>query len=175
MLDDESPDKPSKSERKRQMLALQKIGEQLLEVPEREWSRLGMPENLVEALQLAGRIKSREGKRRQLQYVGKLMRQIDTAAIEAFLQERQAGHQQKLRRFHALEKLRDALIEGDAEPEQVLAEYPQADRSQLAQLVRGARKEQQREQAPRSARKLFRYLRELEELQEHEAGLNRDA
>ncbi len=173
MPDSHDVDKPSKSELKRQMLALQKLGEQLLTLPRGELDRLALPDQLVDALLLAQRIKSREGRRRQLQYIGKLMRTIDAEPIQRVIEQRETGHREKNQQFHALEQLRDTLIAGDnADLDQALTSYPHADRSRLSQLVRTARKERDREQAPRAARKLFHYLRELEELQQHEATAN---
>jgi ribosome-associated protein len=172
MPDRELQEQISKSERKRQMLALQKLGVQLLKLSAKEWQQLALPDTLQEALELAQRIKNPEGKRRQLQYIGKLMRQIDAEPVEEYLRLREAGHQHKVRRFQALEQLRDDLIEARVSPEQVIVDYPQAERSQLGQLLRTARKERERQQSPRAARKLFRYLRELDELRQHEAAID---
>jgi ribosome-associated protein len=169
-FNDENPELPSKSELKRQMLALQKLGEQLLDLPQKELDNLILPEQLMDALMLAKRIKNREGKRRQLQYIGKLMRTIDAEAIRQKLQQRDQLDQQKNSQFHALEQLRDELISsGITAVEQVLIRYPDADRSRLKQLLRSAVKEKQQQQPPKSARKLFRYLRELDELQQQSA------
>jgi ribosome-associated protein len=166
-MPDNNPDdlqQPSKSERKRQMLALQKLGEQLLCYSPAEWDNMALPEPLTEALLLANRIKSREGRRRQLQYIGKLMRSVDAEAISQQLRQRQQGDQQKIRQFHSLERLRDQLInDGPPAVERTLERFPQAQRSRLKQLVRTAIKEQQRQQPAKAARKLFHYLRELAE------------
>ena len=169
-FDDENLELPSKSELKRQMLALQKLGEQLLALPQKELDSLALPEQLMDALMLAKRIKNREGKRRQLQYIGKLMRNIDAEHIRQKLLQRDQLDQQKNHQFHALEQLRDELVSnGVTAVEPVLGRYPDADRSRLKQLVRSAVKETQLQQPPKSARKLFRYLRELEELQQQSA------
>lgn len=155
---------PSKSELKRQMTELQKLGEQLLQLQPRELEDMQLAEPLMEAVLLARRINSREGKRRQLQYIGKLMRSIDAEPIRLQLLQREQGHQQINRQFHQLEQLRDQLIgNGVSEIDSVIARFPSADRTRLGQLVRAARKEQEQQQAPKSARKLFRYLRELAE------------
>ena len=148
------------------MLALQKLGEQLLHLPQKELDNMALPEQLMDALQLAGRINNREGRRRQLQYIGKIMRRIDAEPIRQRLLQREQGEQEKNHQYHLLEQLRDDLIsEGMPMIEQALHRFPAADRTRLSQLVRSARKEKQRQQPPKSARNLFRYLRELAQFQ----------
>ncbi len=157
-------EKLSKSAMKRQMTELQELGEQLLTLSPAELEQVPLPENLREALTLARRIKAREGRRRQLQFIGKLMRSIDAEPIRRYLLERERGQQQAQRRFHQLEQMRDRLVDnGPGEIEQVIARFPDADRTRLGQLVRNAARERERQQPPSSARKLFRYLRELDE------------
>ena len=115
-------------------------------------------------LRNARRIKAHGGRRRQLQYIGKLMRTLDTAPIReaiAFRQQQENTHTQI---FHRLEGLREALIDdGDAALARVLEDYPAADRQHLRRLARQARTERETRQPPRAARALFRYLRELQE------------
>jgi ribosome-associated protein len=160
-------DGPSKSAVKRQMSELQKLGEQLLPLPQRTLDKMQLPEQLMEAVLLAKRIKHREGRRRQLQYIGKIMRGIDAEPIRQFLLQREQGDQQRNRQFHELEKLRDTLLEqGVTGLELVITRYPHAERSRLAQLARAAHKEHTLQQPPKSARKLFRYLRELAEFED---------
>ena len=131
---------------------------------------MALPEPLVDALMLAKRIKNREGKRRQLQYIGKLMRNIDAEPIRQQLLQRDQLDQQKNQQFHALEQLRNELVDGGLSAvETALVRYPDADRSRLKQLLRSAAKEKQLQQPPKSSRKLFRYLRELEQLQQQNA------
>lgn len=155
---------PSKSELKRQMSALQKTGERLVNLSQVELARVPMPEELDEAITTARRIKSREGLRRQLQYIGKVMRRIDCSEIEAALAAIDEGQRSMAREFHALEALRDKLAEGD---KQALAEaidrYPHCDRQHLRQLQQNAAKDKQKEKNTGASRKLFRYLRELHE------------
>lgn len=154
--------KPSKSERKREMLALQVLGEQLLELAPRELQRVALSEELLEAVQLANRLKSREGKRRQLQYIGKLMRDIDPEPLRLFLEQRRQGQRQLASEFHGLEKLRDELLtEGDQAIDRFMMNYPGTDRAHLRQLVRAARQERSGEGSGRCARKLFRHIKEL--------------
>ena len=106
---------PSKSELKRQMAALQKTGERLVNLSNVELARIPLPDELDEAISTARRIKSREGLRRQLQYIGKVMRRIDCSEIEAALAAIDEGQRSMAREFHALEALRDRLTDGSKE------------------------------------------------------------
>ena len=158
-------ERPSKSERKREMLALQELGEAIVALSDGEFATIPLEGLLLEAIQLARRLPLGEGRRRQLQYVGKLMRKVDTAPLAAAYEELQNGRQQRNQAFHQLEALRDRLLaEGvDAMP-LVLERYPEADRQHLRQLITAATKERDAGKPPAAARKLFRYLRDLAEL-----------
>ncbi|UTW46498.1 ribosome-associated protein [bacterium SCSIO 12696] len=154
----------SKSELKRDMLELQQLGETLVELPEKQLEKVTLPDNLSEAVELARRLKHREGRRRQLQYIGKLMRDIEVDEIrqqlEQFDQQSRAFRQQ----FHQLEHWRDRLIaEGDGALNEWVSEYPQTDRQQIRQLIRQAQKEQSQQKPPAASRKLFKVLREVSE------------
>jgi ribosome-associated protein len=154
--------RPSKSERKREMQALQELGEAIVGLSEGELASIPLEGLLAEAIATARRITSHEGLRRQMQYIGKLMRESDTAAIEAAYQELQNGRQLLNQRFHLLEQLRDRLIEaGPNGMNEVLVDYPDADRQHLRQLIISAAKEKEQQKPPAAARKLFKYLREL--------------
>jgi ribosome-associated protein len=160
----DQPETPSKSRRKRNMLELQKLGEELLAFSDSALRQMGLPEPLFEALQRARRIKAHGGRRRQLQYLGKLMRELDTAPVRAAIASRRQQETAHTRAFHRLEVLRERLIE-EGEPclAGVLREYPAADATQLRRLTRQARAERESSQPPRAARALFRYLRELQD------------
>jgi ribosome-associated protein len=165
----ETPDRPSKSEQKRRMHALQELGAALVPLPESELRRLGLPDRLLEAVLAAKTISARGGRKRQLQYIGKLMRQLDPEPIRAALTARALAARRERFQLHELEDLRDRLLEeGDAALAAVLARFPEADRQQLRQLLRAARQERQRGAPPRAARELFRHLRLLQ--REAEAG-----
>lgn len=162
--DDDSHEAPSKSARKREAHAQQALGEKLLAIPEAEWPALAVPAELAEALRAALRIHARGGRRRQLQYIGKLMRRIDSEAIATALARRAERQAEQTRDFHRLEQWRDRLLdEGDAALAELLDAFPAADRQHLRQLVRNAQREQAAQKPPRAARLLFRYLRELAE------------
>lgn len=158
----EEDSKKSKSQLKREMTALQELGETLVKLSDRDLQRVPVDEDLKTEILKARLIRQREGRRRQLQYIGKLMRAIDCTPIEAALQQMAAGNRAEARQFHALEDLRDELIANtDGALESAMHTYPHADRQHLRQLVRNAQHEQAADKPPTSARKLFRYLREL--------------
>lgn len=166
MADSEYDDlPPSKSQRKRDMHALQDLGRQLLEANARTLEECQLPEQLLDALAEYHQLPNAHGARkRQLQFIGRLMRDIDVAHIRDVLDRtgQHAAHEQ--RRFHDLERKRDALVAGDDQVmEQIIAETPEIDIQHFRQLVRQSRKEQAAGKPPATARKLFRYLRELSE------------
>lgn len=151
----------SKSQLKREAHALQKLGVALLEIPEEEWLKLELPDNLTAALREAKRLHARGAHKRQLQYIGKLMRGIDPQPIEQYFEEQRLKARRITQQQHALEDWRDRMIEqGDAAIEEYLGEHPEADRQQLRQLVRQAKKELSGNKPPKASRALFRYLRD---------------
>lgn len=156
---------PSKTAVKKQMTALQDLGKRIVELSAGELSTIPLEGDLQEAILTARRIKSREGLRRQLQYIGKLMRQTDTEAIEQAFTRLEDGRKDRARHFQQLEQWRDQLLEQGLEAtEAVVAKYPNADRQHLRQLILQTEREKKANKPPASARKLFRYLRELDDL-----------
>jgi ribosome-associated protein len=154
---------PSKSQLKRDAHALQKLGIDLLEVPESEWASLGLGEALVLALREAKRLHSHGARKRQLQYIGKLMRDIDPEPIQRYFRQLQQKARQQTLRHHQLERWRDRLIEeGDLALGAFLELHGQADRQHLRQLIRQAKKERAENKPPRASRVLFRYIRDLD-------------
>jgi ribosome-associated protein len=150
--------------RKRDMLELQQLGEELLAFSDAALRQMGLPEPLCEALESARRIKAHGGHRRQLQYIGKLMRNLDTEPIRAAIASRRQQETTHTRAFHRLELLREALIDdGEAAIAGVLGQFAAADRQQLRRLARQARTERETRQPPRASRALFRYLRDLQD------------
>jgi ribosome-associated protein len=153
---------PSKSQLKRDALALQALGADLLQLPEADWVVLGLPETLIAALRDGKRIHAHGARKRQLQYIGKLMRAIDPEPVREHFQQLRLKSREQTRAHHELEHWRDRLIdEGDSAVEAFLALHAQADRQQLRQLVRQARKQRDHDQPPAASRALFRYLRDL--------------
>lgn len=161
---DELPDQepPSKSQRKREMIARQKLGEQLTELKPQQLAGIPMDDRLREAIAELGHIHHREGRRRHLQFIGKLMRVADHEAIaEAYEALQTQGHQQ-VQQHHRVEQWRDRLLSNDAQalPE-FIDTYKPEDIQQLRQLVRQAQREKEQNKPPASARKLFRLLSNL--------------
>jgi len=156
---------PSKSELKRQMLALQRLGESLLDLNDKQLAQIPITdEQLLLAIRETHRIRSNSARKRHLQFIGKLMRGIDPEPIERAVQAIHQSQQNSRDAFHQLEKLRDdALAAGAAGVELIIARWPQAERQQLRQLILQHQREMQRGKPPTASRKLFRYLRELQE------------
>lgn len=151
----------SKSEMKRDMTALQTLGEELVALKPSVLAHFPLPEELAHAIKEAQRFKL-EARRRQLQYIGRLMRNIDIEPIQAALDKLRNKHDQQSAQFHKVEQWRDRLIqEGDTAIEAIMQDYPLADRQQLRQLVRQANKELQTQKPPKAARELFQQLRAL--------------
>ena len=152
----------SKSERKREVTALQDLGERLLELSQEQLNNIRISQELQDALILAKTLKSRGARRRQMQYIGVLMRRIDPEPIRLMIHEMDKGQKHKAREFQQLETMRNSLIDGDDTVfEEIIRRFPDADILRLRQLVRGARKEKKENKPPKQSRSLFRYLREL--------------
>ncbi len=149
------------------MLALQVLGEALVKLSPGQLTTIPLEEKLREAIEVAQQIKSHEGRRRQMQYIGKLMRDNDPSAIKKAYQELLDGRNESTRGFHALEQIRDQMIEqGPNAIGNYMENNPQADRRRLSQLIRASCKEKALNKPPSSSRKLFRYLREVDEQQQ---------
>jgi ribosome-associated protein len=173
---DDVPQAPSKSERKRAMHDLQELGEALIDLDPGRLAALDLPERLADAIAQARGITKHEGRRRQLQFVGKLMRDVDAAPIKAALMEWQRGSNAARARFARLEHWRDRVL---AEPDGLahfLAAYPDADHATLAALVNDARAERSRGLPPHKSRALFRALmRIVDEVNQSAADATSDS
>ncbi|HXF47329.1 MAG TPA: ribosome biogenesis factor YjgA [Burkholderiaceae bacterium] len=150
--------RPSKSQRKREMDALQALGVQLLRLNAAQLARLDLPESLREALAAAHRITSHEGRRRQLQYIGRLMRTIDPAPLQQALAAATGASRAAVALMHRCERLRDRLLEDDAALTEFIAAHPGVDAQRLRATIRAARRERTQGQPPRHARELYRWL-----------------
>lgn len=153
---------PSKSQLKREMTALQDLGAELVALSKERLARIDMSERLRDALLEAQRITKHEAKRRQMQYIGKIMRTVDATPLRAALDEINGVSKAATIRQHQLERLRTRLMEDEAVFSEVARDYPGADMQHLRQLRRNALKEAQLGKPPRSYRELFRELRALE-------------
>jgi ribosome-associated protein len=150
----------SKTKRKQEMTALQKLGAKLVELPESQLAEMPMDEKLREAVLAARRIKSHEGKRRQMQYIGKLMRNVDPEPLRERL-DAIDGHSARAAAQHRrLEGWRERLLADDGALTAFAAEYPDADIQAIRTLIRNTRKEQKEAKPPRSFRELFRLIKE---------------
>jgi ribosome-associated protein len=150
----------SKTKRKQEMTALQSLGAKLVDLPASQIAELPMEERLREALLEAKRITSHEAKRRQMQYVGRLMREIDPAPLRERL-EAMTGHSARAAARHRrLEAWRERLLADDEALTAFAAEHPGADLQALRTLIRNTRKEQRQAKPPRSYRELFRLIKE---------------
>jgi len=151
---------PSKTKVKKQMHDLRDLGAELTELSKDQLSQLDLPENLREAISEIKRINKFGAQRRQMQYIGKLMREVDTAPIIAKLNAWRGTSQQHTAYMHLLERWRDRLIESDTAMTELLAAHPQADAQRLRALIRNAQKEMEAGMPPRNFREIFQVLRE---------------
>jgi len=151
---------PSKSQRKRDMTALQELGESLLRLSAAELARIELPQPLREALAETPKIASHEARRRQLQYIGKLMRHIDPEPLRAAIGDASGESKRAVALMHRCEKLRDRLLADDAALATVLADLPGTDAQPLRAMIRAARREYLEGRPPKHARQLYRWLHE---------------
>ncbi len=153
----------SKTRRKKESEALQDIGVELVRLPRERLERLDLPDNLLAAILEARRITSHGAIRRQMQYIGKLMREVEVDPISEQLAAIRGESAAAKAEFHALENWRARLLADDAAVGEWLAAHPGTDIQTLRQLIRNARKEATEGKPPRSSRALFRMLRDLAE------------
>ena len=137
-------DEPSRTDLKKESDELQKLGESLLDLRQDLMAKVDLPEKLVDAVADAKRITNFEGKRRQMQFIGKLMRKLDDDVIEAIkaaLLEQTQGSAQETLQLHLAEQWRDRLIQDDDACGEWLKSFPGTDSQQLRALIRQARKD----------------------------------
>lgn len=152
-------DYKSRTQKKKEALALQKLGEKLVELSAEQLEEIDMPEEIYNAVKEVKAMRSHGARRRQMQYIGTLMRKIDPSQIEDAIQEIEQGNYRKALEFQETEMWRDELIAGNKElMEEILNKYPDTDRQQMAQLVRNAAKEKKADKPLAAYRALFRYL-----------------
>jgi ribosome-associated protein len=151
--------RPSKTRLKHEMEALQELGETLVSLDAARLRSLDLPERLVDAVVLARGITKHEARRRQMQYLGRLMRDVDPVPIRAALERWETVPREEKARFAALEGWRDRILADAAALDAFVAEHPDADRASLARLADAARNERSRGEPPRAFRELFRAMR----------------
>jgi ribosome-associated protein len=152
----------SKSARKREAASLQELGVKLSALPDQEIKALDLPDTLFVALRDLRRLPSHGAQVRQRQYIGKLMRNIDPEPVLKKLEERKRRHDLEIRFFQQIERWRDRLLcEPATAVDELLQEYPHADRTVLTRLLEKAERERIEQRSPVGARELFAFLRQL--------------
>ncbi|GJH01981.1 ribosome biogenesis factor YjgA [Paraburkholderia terrae] len=162
VVDDNGYDRPSKSQLKREMHALQELGVELVALPKDALKRMPMPESLDEAVRAARRITDHEGKRRQMQYVGKVMRGLtddETAALREALDKYKGVNKAETARLHWIERTREQLLADDAALTEFIRQHPAVDPQEGRTLIRNARREAQQGKPPRYFRDLFQWIK----------------
>ncbi len=159
--EDEEELPPSKTKIKKQMHELRDLGKELTELSKDQLAQLDIPENLRDAIREIKSINKFGAQRRQMQYIGKLMREVDTAPIIAKLNGWKGHSQQHTAHLHQLERWRDRLIENDSALTELLAAHPQANAQHLRALIRNAQKEKAAGKPPKNYREIFQALREI--------------
>ena len=158
-------DRPSKSQLKREMTALQKLGSELVEEARDRVKRIPMPEDVRDAILECQQIKDHEGRRRQLQYVGKKMRSLneeEVAVIQATIDSWKGASKAETAALHALERQRDKLLADDEALTLLLSRHPQVDVQHLRTLIRNARKEMSENKPPKAYREIYQLLKSLQ-------------
>jgi ribosome-associated protein len=158
-------ERPSKSQLKRESTALQELGEELVSQPKDRVMRVPMPEDVRDAILDCQRIKDHEGRRRQIQFVGKKMRTLDEdeiAAIQKVLDSWKGLSKADTAAMHALERRREKLLADDKALTELLARHPEVDVQQMRTLIRNARKEQAENKPPKAYREIFQILKQLQ-------------
>lgn len=159
-------ERPSKSRLKREMTALQKLGEALVAEPRDRIGRVPMPEDVRDAILACQQIRDHEGRRRQLQYIGKKMRTLEEheiAVIQNAIDGWRGLSKADTAALHALERHREKLLQDDQALTDLLSRHPGLDAQHLRTLIRNARREQTENRPPRAYREIFQMLRQLQD------------
>jgi len=150
----------SNTQRKNEMLELQALGAALVELSDSQLAQFTLEPRLREAVDEAKRIKSHGAKKRQIQYIGRLMRDLDAEPIRAGLAAIEGGSAQATARHRRLEAWRERLLADDEALTEFAAEHPGTDLQALRALIRNARKEAKEQKPPRAYRELFRFVKQ---------------
>ena len=152
----------SKTRKKAQSHALQKLGVELVELSKERLDSMALPEALAQAVREARRITAHEGRRRQMQYIGKLMRDIDPAPIQERFDAWRGQSKAEVARQHGMERMRERLIADDTALTEFAAKHPSVDLQALRVLIRNARKEAAEGRPPKAYREIFKVIRDAE-------------
>ncbi len=155
---------PSKTKRKQHMDYLQHLGMELVELSKQKLAKIELPDNLLEAIKLSQKITANGATRRQNQYIGKLMRNVDATYIENKLHELNSDSVKSTKLLHDCERWRERLIKEDKELDIFINTYTTSDIGQLRGLIRLCRKEQAVDEI-KSYRKLFKFIRDVIEME----------
>lgn len=155
--------KPSKTRIKKDMHELQALGEALVELSADQLKTVEMPDLLRDAVMEARRLNRREARRRQLQYIGRLMRDVEVAPIRAKIDAWQGRSADATAALHRIERWRERLIENDDALTAFAQEFPRADLQSLRACLRETRRERAAQKPPRHFRELFHLLKEIDE------------
>jgi ribosome-associated protein len=155
----------SKSQVKRELLALRELGKQLISLPKRDLDKLGLPEDIYDAV-LKAQSMSKGALKRQTGFIGGLMAEYEHEEIARKLELLKQPHQGQVKQFHQLEEWRDRLLEGDDSVYgELISEFTDFDVQHIRQLVRNAQREAKQNKPPKSARLVFQYLQQLQQNQ----------
>ncbi len=158
----ENTGRPSKTKQKEAMLELRDLGAELVELSVGQLKRIDLPEDILQAVRECQKITAHGARRRQIQYLGKLMRGTDDAPIRAGLALLRGESAAETARLHRLERTRARLLEDESCLSEIATRWPQADLQQLRQLRRNALKEQESGKPPKNFRAIFQVLQELD-------------
>lgn len=152
---------PSKTKIKKQMHELQDLGEALTKLPKEKLRELDLPETLLDAINDYKKITKFGALSRQMQYIGRLMRDVDPAPITEKINGWNGTSRQHVAWLHRVENWRDRLIDDDNALTELLSKYPTADVQHLRTLIRNAKKEKELLKPPRNYREIFQVLRDM--------------
>jgi ribosome-associated protein len=151
----------SRTQIKNEMNALQKFGEELVNLSDKQFDKIPLQGQLADAVTQARGMKHREGRRRQLQFIGKLLRAEELDDIRTAFEKIQTSGQHQTRLLQLAEQWRDKLMSGDnSNLNEFVSSYPMIDMQHLRQLIRNSQKEISQQKPPTNSRKLFRYIKE---------------
>lgn len=153
---------PSKSQKKRDSEAMQKLGQELARLPADQFERIDLPEDIREAIVEYQRMKSFGAMRRQMQLIGKLMRRLEANAVREAIDRATGESRAAVAAHHRAERAREAMLASDEALTAYVEQHPEVDVQRLRQLVRAARKEKEAAKPPKSARELYRFIHALE-------------
>ena len=160
--EDEFDDYKSKTQVKKELLELNKLGQQVIELTGSAMQKVPLDNELLDAIKAAQNMnRKKPSYKRQIQFIGKLLRSRETAPIIEALDNLKGQQHKAKAHFHKLEAWRDKLVDlGDEALQSLMSEHPQLDRQRLRQLIRQAKKEKDQNKPPKAFREIFQYLKE---------------